>query len=150
MLKRSERLFKMFLFLPFRIKSFSSKHNLHFLEPAGICFIIPHLITKVRLSLFNCQIYFESLVSFWYFMLFRDFRWLRYRVLKSLAVTPMYDFVILLSVVVTSALYTTLVCRRLPWIGNCSRCLQLQLRVAIVLVLLVWLENSHKLCRGFQ
>ena len=68
----------------------------------------------------------------------------------SLAVNPIYDFVMLLSVVVTSALYTTLVCRHLPQIGHCSRCLQLQLRVMIVLVLLVWLScffSIDLLCR---
>ena len=46
----------------------------------------------------------ESSVSLWYFLLFIDLLWFRYLVLKSLAVTPMYVRVSLLSVVVTSAL----------------------------------------------
>ena len=65
-----------------RLIVFSSKHSLHI---------------KFRLSFFSCQIYFESSVSYWYFVLLRDFRWLRYRVLKLLAVIPMYVVVMFLS-----------------------------------------------------
>ncbi len=59
--------------------------------------------------------------------------WFRNLVLNSLAVTPMYVFVLLLSVVVTSALYTTLACRQWPWVGHCFWFLQLQMRESFVL-----------------
>ena len=75
---------------------------------AGIFFMIPHLILCGRLLLFSCQMYLESSVTFWYLMLLMDFVWFRNLILNSLAVTPMYVFVSLLSVVVISALYTTL------------------------------------------
>ena len=54
--------------------------------------------------------------------------------LNSLAVIPMYVFVSLLSVVVTSALYTTLACRPWSWVGHCFWFLQLQRRESFVLV----------------
>ena len=65
LLKSSERLFKMFLFRPFKINCFSSRHRLHLLWPGlhgGIFLMIPHLILCL-LSLM-CQIYLESSVAF--------------------------------------------------------------------------------------
>ena len=76
--------------------------------------------------------YFESSVSLRYFLLLSDLVWFRNLVLNGLAVTPMYDFVSLLSVVFTSALYTTLSCGQWPCVGHCSWFLQLQGRKVFV------------------
>ena len=98
-------------FRPFKINSFSSGHRPHLLWPdlhEVIFLMIPHLILCGRLLSLSCQMYLESSVSFWYFLLLIDFVWFRNLVLNSLAVTPMYVFVSLLSVAVMSALYTTL------------------------------------------
>ena len=46
----------------------------------------------------------DNSVSCLYFSLRGDYKWFLYLVLKSLAVTPMYVCVVLLSVDVTSAL----------------------------------------------
>ena len=67
--------------------------------------MIPHLILRGRLLLFSCQMYLESSVSFWYLMLLMDFVWFRNLILNSLAVTPMYVFVSLLSAVITHLYY---------------------------------------------
>ena len=123
------------MFRAFKIKSFSSMHRPHLLWPGlhgGIFFMIPHLIWCGLLLLFSCQMYLESSVSFWYLVLLMDFVWFRNLVLNSLAVTPMYVFVSLLSVVVISALYTTLVWRQSPCIGQSLRFLQLQRRESFV------------------
>ena len=66
--------------------------------------MISHLIVYFCLVSLSCHMCLESSVSLWYFLLFSDLLWFRYLVLKSLAVTPMYVRVSLLSVVVTSAL----------------------------------------------
>ena len=92
---------------PFKIKSFSSKHRRHFLDLAlhgGSCLVISHLIVYFRLTFLSSHMCLESSVSLWYFLFFSDLLWFRYLVLKSLAVTPMYVRVSLLSVFVTSAL----------------------------------------------
>ena len=97
--------------------------------PAGICFSKDHLITNGRFSVFNFQTCFESSVSFWYFLLRSDFTWFLYRVLNSLAVTPMYVCILSLSVVVTSAWQTTLFDKHFLSAGHSLGRLQLQVIV---------------------
>ena len=43
LINSSKRLFRMFFFRPFKIRSFSSRHKRHLLEPAWVCLVIPHL-----------------------------------------------------------------------------------------------------------
>lgn len=69
----------------------------------------------------------ESSVSFEYFSSRKDFAWFLYRTLNSLDVIPIYRFVSALSVVVTSALYITLVAKQFLGIGHSSFLRQLHL-----------------------
>ena len=97
----------MFFERPFMIISFSSRHRAQFrfpFLPAGVCLTMVHLIENCRFSFFRFQTCLDNSVSCLYFSLRRDFKWFLYLVLKSLAVTPMYVCVVLLSVDVTSAL----------------------------------------------
>ena len=96
----------MFFERPFMIISFSSRHRAQFrfpFLPAGVCLTMAHLIENCRFSFFRFQTCLDSSVSCLYFSLRRDFKWFSYLVLKSLAVTPMYVCVVLLSVDVTSS-----------------------------------------------
>ena len=90
------------------IISFSSRHRAQFrfpFLPAGVCLTMVHLIENCRFSFFRVQTCLDS-VSCLYFSLRRDFKWFLYLVLKSLAVTPMYVCVVLLSVDVRSEIFT--------------------------------------------
>ena len=98
---------RMFFERPFMIISFSSRHRAQFrfsFLPAGVCLTMAHLVENCRFSFFRFQTCLDSSGSCLYFSLRRDFKWFLYLVLKSLAVTPMYVCVVLLSVDVTSAL----------------------------------------------
>ena len=119
----------MFFERPFIIISFSSRHRVHLrfpFLPAGICLTMAHLIENCRFSFFRFQTCLDNSVSCLYFSLRRDFKWFLYLVLKSLAVTPMHVCLALSSVVVTSALWTTLFVKHFPSVGQFSRCRQLQ------------------------
>ena len=71
---------------------------------AGICLTMAHLIENCHCFLFRFQTCLDNSVSCLYFSLRRDFKLFLYLALKSLAVTPMYVCVVLLSIDVTSAL----------------------------------------------
>ena len=84
----------MFFERSFMIISFSSRHGVQFrfpFLPADSCLTMAHLIENCRFSFFRFQTCLDNSVSCLYFSLRRDFKWFLYLVLKSLAVTPMYD-----------------------------------------------------------
>ena len=64
--------------------------------PAGVCLTMAHLIENCWFSVFRFQMCSDNSVSCLYFSLCRNFKWFLYLVLKSLAVTPMYVWVVLL------------------------------------------------------
>ena len=75
-------------------------------------FKIDHFKEKLRRLFFRSQMYLDSSVSFECFSSRKDFVWFLYRTLNSLDVITIYFFVSALSVIVTSALYITLVAKQ--------------------------------------
>ena len=75
----------------FEIKSLSCRHRRQLLGGvlgALSCFTMLHLIKKLRLLSFRTQMCLDSSVSVEYFLCAMDLQWLRYLVLKLLAVAP--------------------------------------------------------------
>ena len=110
--------------------SFSSKQRLHCFAPlwyAVARFNIDNFKEKLRRPFFRSQLYLNSSVSFECFLSRKDFVWFLYRTLNSLDVIPIYFFVSALSVVVTSALFITLVAKQFSGIGHSSFLRQLHL-----------------------
>jgi hypothetical protein len=92
---KSEHLFRHSVFFTFIMSSFSSRHKLHRLYPglyALTFFIMDHFIVYWLFSDFSFQTYLDSSVLFLYSSCQKDLVWLRYLVLKSPAVMPMYIF----------------------------------------------------------
>ncbi len=98
---------KICLFLSFNIQSFSSKHKLHLFDLPVYeihCFNTDQVMSKSCLLSFSFQIYFESSVSFEYFLWLKDLKWFLYRSLNVLAVMSMKCFMLFVLLVVTVAL----------------------------------------------
>ena len=72
----SDLLLSKYLLFSFKILSFFSKDKLHLFDPPVYeigFFIIDHFMVKSVLFSFKCQIYFETSVSFDYFLWVKDF-----------------------------------------------------------------------------
>ena len=99
---------KFFLSLKLQIESFSDVHRLQdeviFLNP-DVLRRMDHFMLNFVFVSFRRQIYFESSVSFSYFLCLNDFLWLLSRSLKVGWLIPMYVFLLVGSLLsITSAL----------------------------------------------